>query len=118
MSAQAAGEPDGQAAPESARAVGLQLEERAYLLKEEFQLFWEYNSPTWAAKFLDAWCKRAMRSRIEPVKKFARTACAPRTAAQLFQGQQAVFQRHHRGPEQQGQSHSEKSVWLQDVPHR
>ena len=28
---------------------------RAYLLKEEFQLFWEYNSPAWAAKFLDAW---------------------------------------------------------------
>ena len=27
---------------------------RAYLLKEEFQLFWEYNSPAWAAKFLDA----------------------------------------------------------------
>jgi acyl-CoA reductase-like NAD-dependent aldehyde dehydrogenase len=27
----------------------------------------------WAAKFLDAWCTRAMRSRIEPVKKFART---------------------------------------------
>jgi transposase len=46
---------------------------RAYLLKEEFQLFWEYDSPAWAAKFLDAWCKRAMRSRIEPVKKFART---------------------------------------------
>lgn len=46
---------------------------RAYLLKEEFQLFWDYDSPAWAAKFLDAWCKRAMRSRIEPVKKFART---------------------------------------------
>jgi len=46
---------------------------RAYLLKEEFQLFWEYDSPAWAAKFLDAWCKRAMRSRIEPVKRFART---------------------------------------------
>jgi transposase len=46
---------------------------RAYLLKEEFQLFWEYDSPAWAARFLDAWCKRAMRSRIEPVKKFART---------------------------------------------
>jgi transposase len=46
---------------------------RAYLLKEEFQLFWEYESPAWAARFLDAWCKRAMRSRIEPVKKFART---------------------------------------------
>jgi putative ABC transport system substrate-binding protein len=24
---------------------------RAYLLKEDFQQFWEYNSPTWAAKF-------------------------------------------------------------------
>ena len=46
---------------------------RAYLLKEEFQLFWEYDSPAWAAKFLDAWCKRAMRSRIEPIKRFART---------------------------------------------
>lgn len=46
---------------------------RAYLLKEEFQLFWEYESPTWAARFLEAWCKRAMRSRIEPVKRFART---------------------------------------------
>ena len=46
---------------------------RAYLLKEEFQQFWEYESPAWAAKFLDAWCSRAMRSKIEPVKKFART---------------------------------------------
>jgi transposase len=51
---------------------------RAYLLKEEFQLFWEYTSPAWAAKFLDAWCKRAMRSRIEPVKRFARTVRAHR----------------------------------------
>ena len=51
---------------------------RAYLLKEEFQLFWEYDSPAWAAKFLDAWCSRAMRSRIDPVKKFARTVRAHR----------------------------------------
>jgi transposase len=46
---------------------------RAYLLKEYFQLFWEYNSPTWAGKFLDRWCQEVMRSRIEPLKKFART---------------------------------------------
>ena len=46
---------------------------RAYLLKEEFQQFWEYESPAWAAKFLDAWCTRAMRSKIDPVKKFARS---------------------------------------------
>jgi len=45
---------------------------RAYLLKESFQGFWEYVSPTWAGKFLDAWCTRAMRSRIEPMKKMAR----------------------------------------------
>lgn len=51
---------------------------RAYLLKEEFQLFWQYTSPAWAAKFLDAWCKRAMRSRIEPVKRFVRTVRAHR----------------------------------------
>jgi transposase len=46
---------------------------RAYLLKEEFQLLWEYVSPTWAGKFLDRWCTKAMRSRIEPMKKMART---------------------------------------------
>ena len=46
---------------------------RAYLLKEEFQQFWEYESATWAGKFLDDWCTRAMRSRIEPIKKFVKT---------------------------------------------
>ena len=46
---------------------------RAYLLKEDFQQFWEYNSPAWAAKFLDDWCQQVMRSRIEPMKKVART---------------------------------------------
>ena len=51
---------------------------RAYLLKEEFQQFWDYDSPTWAAKYLDRWCTRAMRSRIDPVKKFARTVRAHR----------------------------------------
>ena len=44
----------------------------------DFQLFWEYNSPAWPPKFLDAWCKRAMRSRIEPVKKFVRMVRAHR----------------------------------------
>ena len=46
---------------------------RAYLLKEDFQQFWTYDSPTWAGKFLDQWCAQVMRSRIEPMKKFART---------------------------------------------
>jgi transposase len=51
---------------------------RAYLLKEQFQQFWDYHSPTWAGKFLDQWCAQTMRSRIEPMKKFARTARAHR----------------------------------------
>jgi transposase len=46
---------------------------RAYLLKEDFQQFWDYDSPAWAAKFLDEWCQQAMRSRIEPMKKIAKT---------------------------------------------
>ncbi len=46
---------------------------RAYLLKEDFQQFWEYVSPFYAGKFLDAWCTRAMRSKIEPMKKMAKT---------------------------------------------
>ena len=45
---------------------------RAYLLKEDFQQFWGYKSAGWAARFLDDWCKRTMRSRIDPMKKIAR----------------------------------------------
>ncbi|MBK7730607.1 MAG: transposase [Gammaproteobacteria bacterium] len=29
---------------------------RSYLLKEEFQFFWQYRSAYWAGKFLDRWC--------------------------------------------------------------
>jgi transposase len=45
---------------------------RAHLFKEYFQQFWDYDSLTWAWKFLDLWCKEVMRSRIEPLKKFVR----------------------------------------------
>jgi transposase len=51
---------------------------RAYLLKEDFQQFWEYNSPLWAGMFLDFWCRQTMRSRIEPMKKIARMLRAHR----------------------------------------
>ena len=46
---------------------------RAYLLKESFQLFWNYQSPYWAEWYLKKWCARAMRSRLEPIKTFVRT---------------------------------------------
>ena len=45
---------------------------RSHLMKEDFQRFWEYTSPAWAGKFLDQWCMRAMRSRIDPMKSMAR----------------------------------------------
>jgi transposase len=45
---------------------------RAYLLKEEFQFLWTYVYSGSAEKFLDQWCRTAMRSRIEPMKKIAR----------------------------------------------
>lgn len=46
---------------------------RAYLLKESFDAFWQYQSPRWAGWFLKAWCTRAMRSRLAPIKKFVTT---------------------------------------------
>ena len=46
---------------------------RAYLLKEAFQQLWDYNSPFWAGQFLDQWCRQVMRSRIDPMKKIARS---------------------------------------------
>jgi transposase len=46
---------------------------RAYLMREDFQRFWDYHSPGWAGRFLDDWCARAMRSRIEPMKQVARS---------------------------------------------
>jgi len=41
----------------------------ATYLKGILPLFWEYNSPVWAGKFLDRWCGQVMRSRIEPLKE-------------------------------------------------
>lgn len=51
---------------------------RAYLLKEDFQFFWNYKSPYWAGEFLDRWCTRTLRSRLDPMKKVARTLRAHR----------------------------------------
>ncbi|MGA9255942.1 MAG: ISL3 family transposase [Terracidiphilus sp.] len=45
---------------------------RAWDLKETFQHLWHYRSLLWARTFLDYWCVRAMRSRLEPMQKVAR----------------------------------------------
>jgi len=45
---------------------------RAWNLKESFHYLWHYKSYIWAGAFLDYWCTRAMRSRLEPMKRVAR----------------------------------------------
>src|ERR1035438_6840708 len=78
---------------------------RAYLLKEDFQQFWEYHSPTWAGMFLDFWCHQTMRSRIEPMKKIARMLRAHRALLiNYLKAKKGILQRHCRGLQQQSQS--------------
>ena len=45
---------------------------RAYYLKESFQLFWDYKQEKRAQDLLSKWMNSAMRSRLEPFKKFVR----------------------------------------------
>jgi transposase len=45
---------------------------RSYILKEDFNHFWTYNSVTWAGKFLERWCDMAVRSGIAPMKRVAK----------------------------------------------
>ena len=45
---------------------------KAYLLTEQFEHFWTYKSPTWAGKFLKAWTRQAMYSKIDPMKDVAK----------------------------------------------
>ena len=42
------------------------------VFKEAFQLFWWYRQPKRAADHLEKWMRSAMRSRLEPFKKFVR----------------------------------------------
>ena len=46
---------------------------RAWVLKDEFDHFWDYKAP-WAAKrFLKRWMTTALKSRLEPIRKFVQT---------------------------------------------
>jgi len=43
------------------------------VLKDEFDHFWDYQA-TWAAKrFLKRWMTTALKSRLEPIRKFVQT---------------------------------------------
>lgn len=43
-----------------------------YLLKDDLKHLWTYRYPGAAMRFWNGWYARAMRSRIEPLKRFAR----------------------------------------------
>jgi transposase len=45
---------------------------RAWYLKEAFQLFWSYKQPWRAEQHLRKWMDSAMRSKLEPFKKFVK----------------------------------------------
>ena len=44
---------------------------KAYLMREDFQRFWEYTYPACADKFLENWVTRALQTNLEPMKKVA-----------------------------------------------
>lgn len=46
---------------------------RAWILKEAARGLWNYRSRVWAEKAWKLWITRALRSRLEPVRKAART---------------------------------------------
>ena len=69
-------------------------EERSFLanlLKEDFQAFWDYVSTVWAAKLLDQWCAQVMRSRLEPMKKVAKTIRAHKQLILIGSRQETRF---------------------------
>ena len=46
---------------------------RAWRLKDEFEQFWEYLMPAAAERFLKSWTTAALRSRLEPLRRFVHT---------------------------------------------
>ena len=46
---------------------------RAWVLKDEFDHFWDYKAPWAAERFLKRWMTTALKSRLEPIRKFVQT---------------------------------------------
>ena len=53
---------------------------KAHRLSEPFQRCWDHAGPTAVGKFLDSWSTEAMRSRLEPMNKVARSLRRHRAA--------------------------------------
>jgi len=46
--------------------------EKVYILKDDLKQLWRYKSLAWAKKWFAGWYRRAIYSKIEPLKRFAR----------------------------------------------
>jgi hypothetical protein len=49
------------------------VEYAAWRLKDEFEQFWEYSAPWAAERFIKRWMTSALRSRLDPLRKFVNT---------------------------------------------
>jgi transposase len=86
---------------------------RAYLLKESFQLLWNYPSPYWASWFLKKWCTRAMKSRLDPMKRFAKSMRKHEPLIMnYFKAKKKPFKRCCRRPQSKGEFDNQKSFWI------
>jgi len=45
---------------------------KGYLMREDFQRFWDYQRPDFAEKFLDNWITRTLQTDLEPMRKVAK----------------------------------------------
>ena len=43
---------------------------RAWVIKDEFEQFWDYKAPWAAERFLNRWITTALKSRLEPIRNF------------------------------------------------
>ncbi len=46
---------------------------RAAVLKDEFDVFWDYRAEWAARRFLKGWCTTALKSRLQPIRDFVAT---------------------------------------------
>ena len=52
---------------------GIRRIHRAWVLKDEFEQFWQYVYPQAAETFLKGWMTASLRSRQQPLREFVKT---------------------------------------------
>ena len=84
---------------------------RAMLLRDDFMDLYTYKTETWAKKFLRGWLRRAMSSRIEPVKRAAKMIDPQPLRWRHRVGHVETQQRPTRRNEQQNPAAEPPQLW-------